>query len=80
MEKILTVVIPSYNVERFLRQTLESFVEESVLEDIEVLVVDDGSKDRTALIGKEFEKQYPGHIPGSSQGKWRPWLYHQPGH
>ena len=60
MEKILTVVIPSYNVERFLRQTLESFVGESVLEDIEVLVVDDGSKDRTALIGKEFEKQYPG--------------------
>ena len=51
MEKILTVVIPSYNVERFLRQTLESFVEESVLEDFEVLVVDDGSKDRTALIG-----------------------------
>ena len=60
MEKILTVVIPSYNVERFLQETLESFVEERVLKDIEVLVVDDGSKDGTAEIGKAFEQMYPG--------------------
>ncbi len=59
MEKILTVVIPSYNVEKYLRQTLESFVAEQILEDIEVLIVDDGSQDTTAEIGKEFEKRYP---------------------
>lgn len=59
MEKILSVVIPSYNVERFLRQTLESFVEESILDKIEVLIVNDGSKDGTEPIGKEYENKYP---------------------
>ena len=60
MEKILTITIPSYNVEKYLSQTLDSFVQEEILDDIEVLIVDDGSKDRTPLIGKEYEKKYPG--------------------
>ncbi len=60
MQKVLTVVVPSYNVEKYLQKTLESFVEESILSALEVLVVDDGSKDGTARIGKEFEKRYPG--------------------
>lgn len=47
MEKVLTVTIPSYNVEKYLHQTLDSFIQEEILEDIEVLIVDDGSKDRT---------------------------------
>ncbi len=60
MEKVLTITIPSYNVEKYLNQTLDSFIQEEILEDIEVLIVDDGSKDRTPLIGKEYEKKYPG--------------------
>lgn len=60
MEKVLTVTIPSYNVEKYLNQTLDSFIQEEFLEDIEVLIVDDGSKDKTPLIGKEYEKKYPG--------------------
>lgn len=59
MEKILSIVIPCYNVEKFLRQTLESFVEESILDKIEVLIVNDGSKDGTEVIGKEYEEKYP---------------------
>ena len=55
MEKILTVTIPSYNVEKYLNQTLDSFLDKEVLEDIEVLIVDDGSRDNTALIGKEYD-------------------------
>ena len=53
MEKILTVVIPAYNVEKYLSDTLTSFLDDSVLEDIEVLVVDDGSKDSTSKICHE---------------------------
>ncbi|MDD2980778.1 MAG: glycosyltransferase family A protein [Hespellia sp.] len=60
MKKILTVTIPSYNVEQYLNQTLDSFIEESIMEDIEVLIVDDGSKDTTAAIGREYESRYPG--------------------
>ena len=48
MEKVLTVVIPSFNVEKYLRQTLESLRNEEILEDVEVLIVDDGSTDGTA--------------------------------
>ena len=59
MEKVLTVVIPSFNVEKYLRQTLESLRNEEILEDVEVLIVDDGSTDGTAKIGKEYEKRYP---------------------
>lgn len=59
MEKILTITVPSYNVENFLDQTLESFVDERIMDAIEVLVVDDGSKDNTAAIGKEYEVKYP---------------------
>ncbi|MCI6465948.1 MAG: glycosyltransferase [Faecalicatena sp.] len=60
MGKTLSIVIPSYNVEKYLEQTLQSFIEESILDAIEVLIVDDGSKDSTAEIGKRYEKAYPG--------------------
>lgn len=60
MSKVLTVAIPSYNVEKFLRMTLNSFIcEEEVMKKIEVIVVDDGSKDSTANIGREYEEKYP---------------------
>lgn len=59
MGKVLTITIPSYNVEKYLYQTLESFVEKSILKEIEVLIVDDGSKDRTAIIGREYQEKYP---------------------
>ena len=60
MDKLLTVVIPSYNVEKFLNQTLDSFVcDEDVMKKFEVIVVDDGSKDNTAKIGKEYADKYP---------------------
>ena len=37
MKKILTVTVPSYNVEKFLENTLDSFVDERVLDDIEAV-------------------------------------------
>lgn len=60
MSKVLTVAIPAYNVEKFLRTTLDSFIcEEEVMKKIEVIVVDDGSKDSTPDIGREYEEKYP---------------------
>ncbi len=59
MEKLLSISIAAYNVERYLQHTLESLVSSEILDDIEVLIVDDGSKDRTAEIGKKFEARYP---------------------
>ena len=52
MDKLLTVVIPSYNVEKFLNQTLDSFVcDEAVMKKFEVIVVDDGSTDGSGDVG-----------------------------
>lgn len=59
MSKVLTIVVPSYNVEAYLEDTLRSFVEPEIMKDIEVLVVNDGSKDRTPEIAERFEKKYP---------------------
>ena len=55
MSKVLTVVIPSYNVEAYLADTLESFISEEIMEDVEVLIVNDGSKDSTPEIAEQFE-------------------------
>ena len=38
-DKILTITIPSYNVEAYLEDCLESFVNSEVMDDIEVLIV-----------------------------------------
>ena len=57
--KILTISIAAYNVGKYLRQTLDSLVmEKEFLEKIEVLIVDDGSKDETKKIAKEYEQKY----------------------
>ena len=59
MDKTLTVSIASYNVERFLKQTLDSICLSDAIDDIEVIIVNDGSKDNTAAIAKEYVDKYP---------------------
>jgi len=59
MKKILTVVIPAYNIEKYVEQCLESFVQKEILEDMEVLVINDGSTDRTVALAEKYTEQYP---------------------
>ena len=59
MSKILTVAVPSYNVEHYLPDSLASYCAGEIDDRLEVLIVDDGSTDDTALIAHEFEKLYP---------------------
>ena len=59
MEKILTIVVPSYNAEKYLQDNLDSFCIEELLPDIEILVVNDGSTDRTAQIAESYAHRYP---------------------
>lgn len=58
-EKIVSFIIPAYNSEEYLEKCLESFLHKKILDKIEVLVVNDGSKDSTSEIGKEFAEKYP---------------------
>lgn len=58
--KSLTTVIPTYNMERFLERCLNSLVvSEELMELLEVLVINDGSKDRSSEIAHSFEVKYP---------------------
>lgn len=59
MEKILTVSIAAYNVEKYIRKTLESCINPQIMDEIEVIVVNDGSKDNTANIAKEYVDNWP---------------------
>lgn len=60
MNKILTIIIPTYNMEKYLRKCLNSLiVSEDNMQRLEVLVVNDGSKDSSSQIAHEYEAKYP---------------------
>lgn len=59
MSKILTITIPSYNVEKYIDKCLNSMLVEDILEDIEILIVNDGSKDSTPQIARRYVERYP---------------------
>ena len=60
MAKLLSISIAAYNVENFLKGTLDSLLaDEETLAKMEVIVVNDGSKDRTAEIAREYCDRYP---------------------
>ncbi|MCM1174081.1 MAG: glycosyltransferase family 2 protein [Blautia sp.] len=63
--KLLSVVIPSYNSETYLCKCIESLLPGG--EDVEILIVDDGSKDRTGEIADEYENRYPGIVKALHQ-------------
>lgn len=55
----ISVIIPIYNIEKYLRECLDSIANQT-LDDIQVLMIDDGSTDSSAEICKEYEKKYDG--------------------
>lgn len=57
--KTLTISVAAYNVEKTLEKTLASFNNPKIYNDLEVLIVDDGSTDNTKDIAKKYEKLAP---------------------
>lgn len=53
---LVSVIMPAYNAERFIRQAIQSVVNQT-MPDWELLVLDDASKDETCAIVKEFENR-----------------------
>lgn len=56
--KILTIAVPTYNSEAYLERCLDSVLQPAD-ERLEVIVVDDGSKDGSAAIAKRYTERYP---------------------
>lgn len=60
MDKLLSIVVPVYRVEQYIRKCLGSLiVSDDLMGLLEVIVVNDGSPDRSADIAKEFVNKYP---------------------
>lgn len=69
--KLLSVAIPCYNSQDYMRKCIESLLKGG--EDVEIIIVDDGSKDATAAIADEYERKYPSivkavHKPNGGHG------------
>lgn len=62
MEKILSISIAAYNVANVIEECLNSFIKVKYLDLIEIIVVDDGSKDNTYNIVNKYVKMYPNSI------------------
>ena len=59
MEKILSFIIPSYNSAGFLPKCIESMVNATCRDKLEIIIVNDGSTDATAQVAKTFCDQHP---------------------
>ncbi len=59
MEKILTIIIPTYNMEALLRRTLDSLLIPAGREQLDVIVVNDGSKDASSAIAHTYADRFP---------------------
>ncbi len=57
MSKLLTFVVPSYNSEDYLHICVDSLLKGG--EDVEILIVNDGSTDKTAEIAADYAEKYP---------------------
>ena len=54
MEPKISVIVPIYNVEKYLKQCLDSVLNQS-LKAIEIILVDDGSADKSKEIISDYE-------------------------
>lgn len=55
----LSIIIPVYNVEGYLRRCLKSILKQNTLIDYEIILVDDGSTDTSGKICDEFQSHFP---------------------
>lgn len=69
--KLLSFCVPCYNSEAYMRNCIEGLIKGG--DRVEVIIVDDGSKDATASIADDFQKEYPDivkavHQPNKGHG------------
>ena len=73
----ISIIVPTFNVEKYIRQTLDSIVNQSIgLENLEVIIVDDCSTDKTGEIIDEYAIRFENfmaiHLPENSGSAGKP--------
>lgn len=61
MKTLISVIIPVYNVERYIGHCIESIIEDAMCDtgQVEVIIVDDGSPDSSGIIADSYAKDFP---------------------
>lgn len=59
--KKVSIIVPFYNVEEYIERSIKSLVNQS-LQDIEIILVNDGSKDGSEEIARDYQRRYPDKI------------------
>lgn len=63
MQFQFSIIIPIYNAEKYLSDAIESIINQTVgLNNIQIILINDGSKDDSANICKQYQEQYPKNI------------------
>jgi len=60
--KVLSIVVPSYNAEQYLPETIPTMLAISNLDKLEIIIVNDGSKDKTLDVAQQLKNAYPDTI------------------
>ena len=60
MQKLLTIVVPVYKVEQYINKCLDSLIiAPELMEKMDVLIINDGTPDRSAEMSREYVNRYP---------------------
>lgn len=60
MQKLLTIVVPVYKVEAYINKCLDSLLlSPEKMQQLEVIIVNDGTPDNSAELSREYVKRYP---------------------
>jgi len=62
MSKLLSFIIPSYNCQQYLDKCITSFIHKEVLDKLDIIIVNDGSKDKTEEVAQKYCDLYPNSV------------------
>ena len=63
MKRKISIIIPCYNVEKYVTRCIKSIINQSYgIENMDIILVNDGSKDNTIAIINGFGQKYPENI------------------